>query len=384
MTKRRPNKQAQVERNKRAKGERNKRKRQGKRPTGMRPPAEEFALTLRNAPDVPPMTFAANSYVTLNKLSFLNSLVVPVLVNDGTTIRCAGSAFNIAPDGLWVTARHVLDAALEAVGDNPGAYIFLLWVDPHEGELVAHGEGEQQVQHPHRRAATIPVTGRSKDDVNFSDIALLRAGMLNDDGTRHEFPVCRLSARVPKTGIPVAAFGYPRFDVSSDATSEQLHATAFEHNFAVSTGRVLEVYTEGRNTFRDPWDENYRGKLPTACFETSARFEPGMSGGPVMDGDGAICGIVSIGIDESGETSSDNSFASATPVLFTLPAVLDNDDIHETAVTVNRLLQMGAIPCDGYFEQLTIIEQDSGGQVISYPCEDDDEAPSVRASRAIK
>jgi len=318
------------------------------------------------------MSFAANSYTTLDKLTFLNALAVPVLINDGKQVVCAGSAFNIAPDGLWVTARHVLEAALRVVGDNPDAHIFLLWVDPHEGELVAHGEDQA---HPHRRAATIPVTGHSRDTVNLSDLAILRAGMLNDDGTPFEFPLTRLSARVPKTGTAVAAFGYPRFDVSSDVWEEQLRATAFVPTLAVATGHVTDVYREGISTFRDPWDESYSGKLPTVCFATSARFDRGMSGGPVMDEDGAICGIVCSGNDLSAEHPSDISFASATPFIFTLPAMLDSDDLHEAAMTVNRLAQIGVVPVDGYFDRLTIEERQDGGQLISYPCEDDDEAP---------
>ena len=42
--------------------------------------------------------------------------------------------------------------------------------------------------------------------------------------------------------------------------------------------------------------------LPTACFETSARFDPGMSGGPVSDEEGAVCGVIASGVDyDSGD-----------------------------------------------------------------------------------
>jgi hypothetical protein len=354
---------------KRLRGKPAKRQRGKRNQVAKRQRDERFVLSMSNLPASEPMEFDLDTFVTLGRFTFLNSAIVPVLVDDGTQIRCLGSAFNISPDGLWVTARHVIDFALELVGNNPEAHtyvphVFLLWVEPWEAEQVAHGEGEQ-VPHPHRGAAFVPVTYFTKDNENFSDLALLRAGMLKDN-VRHEFPICRLSARVPKTGTHLTAMGYSQFTVSADTTTENLREIAFKHNFSVSTGRVLEVYREGRDTFRD-LDGRYTGTLPTVCFETSARFEPGMSGGPVMDEDGAICGIVSTGL-ESDESSSDRSFASATPLLFTLAVPHHEGD---DPLTVYQLAQGGAVNCDGYFERLIITEQD-GQQSLIYPCEDED------------
>ncbi len=249
------------------------------------------------------MEFAVDSFTTLHRYSEFNSVVVPVLVNDGKKLRCVGSAFNISPSGLWVTARHVID---DAIKRDRWVHIWLLWSEPAIGSLD-----------PRRSGALIPVTHFTKDDANGSDLGLLRAGIL-ENNVRHEFPYARLSARVPKTGTRVLAMGYANFEVSSDSTTRNIRRMAFRHGFSVSTGRVLEVYREGRDTFRD-LDGRPTGMLPTACFQTSARFDPGMSGGPVMDETGFISGIVSTSL-ETGE-----SFASSiTPCLFTLAVFIQS------------------------------------------------------------
>ena len=232
-------------------------------------------------------------------------------------ITCVGTAFNISPCGLWVTAKHVVDYATELIELNPKGALYLQWVEPEESGVLSDRESEKlgHLPQPLRRGAMIAVTHFTKDDPGNSDLALLRAGMLVDNKPR-EFPMVRLSARVPKPGTKILAQGYARFTVASDTTTDNLREIAFNHNFSVSTGQVLEVYPQGRDTLQD-LDGNYTGKLPTVCFETSARFEPGMSGGPVMDEAGAICGIVATGV-QSEDSASETSFASGTPFLYGL------------------------------------------------------------------
>lgn len=91
------------------------------------------------------------------------------------------------------------------------------------------------------------------------------------------------------------------------------------------------------------------------------RFDGGMSGGPVADPDGNVCGIVS-----TGGASDDRSFASATP--FPFPLHLPQND----PLTVYESAQAGRITVDGYFDRLTITYDENGQGTINYPCEDND------------
>ncbi|MCH8208036.1 MAG: hypothetical protein IIA62_03115 [Nitrospinae bacterium] len=50
-----------------------------------------------------------------------------------------------------------------------------------------------------------------------------------------------------------------------------------------STGEIEEVLPNG----------NPSGRFNFPCFRVNARFDAGMSGGPVLDRDGLVCGIIS-------------------------------------------------------------------------------------------
>jgi hypothetical protein len=306
------------------------------------------------------LDFDSNSYVTIKRLSDYNSAVVPVLVDDGEeTVRVAGSAFNIHALGLWVTARHVID---DAISTRRDAYIRLLWTGLEEstGAPPAWLDSEEVPDAPFRRGVFLPVTAWTKDDANGSDFALLRAGMVNRDGEPVKFPVCRLSARVPRTGTRVRVIGYGGSKVTADTETDRVRRIALACNLSVSQGEVLQVHREGRDTFRD-LDGRPTGYLATVCFDTSARIDGGMSGGPVADENGAVCGIAS-----KGGAYDDRSVVTATPFLF--PLRLPQDE----PLTVYQLAQAGRVAVDGYFERLKITFDENGqAGTIDYPCEND-------------
>ena len=76
-----------------------------------------------------------------------------------------------------------------------------------------------------------------------------------------------------------------------------------------TTGEITEIYPEKRDS----------SMLPFPCYRTNARFEHGMSGGPVFNDRGHLCGLICAG----SETETDYySYVStlwpsmATPVSF--------------------------------------------------------------------
>jgi S1-C subfamily serine protease len=71
--------------------------------------------------------------------------------------------------------------------------------------------------------------------------------------------------------------------------------------FSASTGFAGVTHPAGRD----------KVLMPTPCFQTSAPFRSGMSGGPVIGADGSVMGVVSTGFD-LGEGEGPISYA--TPV----------------------------------------------------------------------
>jgi hypothetical protein len=249
------------------------------------------------------MEIDAQAFVKMGLTKF-NSVVVPVLVIGPGLMQCVGTAFNISAGGLFVTARHVIDEALKFQGETPDSAIYVFWVGSGKGEDV-----------PDLLGGRVRVIHYCKDDGNGSDLALLRAGMLRD-GEPYAFPTVPLSARLPKVGTHILALGYARFKVESDVSNEQLRKILIEPNFHATTGEITQVFPGGRDTFRDE-EGNFTGKLPTGCFETSARFDAGMSGGPVFDENFVVCGVIATGFD-FGDEPVNSSFASGTPYIFLL------------------------------------------------------------------
>ncbi|WP_431236708.1 S1 family peptidase [Mycolicibacterium aichiense] len=282
------------------------------------------------------------------ELSTLNSSVVPVVVitRSPDTIHFVGTAFCIGSRGLWVTARHVLEGrggANELVETNPRSYVAILWV----GSGVGHDVDELL-------GGVIPVRFMVRHPASGSDLALLGASRPN-----LEFPPLTLSALLPVPTVPILGLGYAKHRIRIDPNRPVIHA---ENNIHASSGEVLQLYENGRDTYQD-LDGNFTGKLPTVCFETSARFDSGMSGGPVLAPSSAVCGVISTGFeqDDLGEGES-TSFASATPYLFMLKVPYDvymtGEELGGRKMMVYEMAQRGFVSCDESFEKLKVTERD--------------------------
>ncbi|MGE2816179.1 S1 family peptidase [Mycobacterium heidelbergense] len=267
------------------------------------------------------------AFVELGLTSW-SSAIVPVVVMSANRIQCIGTAFNISPFGVWVTAAHVMDEADALVASTPGSNVGLVWVGSGVGENVVDLLG-----------GAIPIN--FCDRRPSSDLALLRTDLRRQNGHLYPLPHLNLSARMRRVGTPIAGLGYTRFNIQSDITNSDGRRIVVEPNFHMATGEVTRLYPERRDS----------AMLPSACFETSARFDGGMSGGPLICQDGWVCGVVStggLGSDDDGYTS----FASATPVIFLL-------ELQEGAQTqsVYEMVQRGLVIADQYFPNLEIVEQ---------------------------
>jgi len=180
-----------------------------------------------------------------------------IAVQPGVAGHLPGTACLVAP---WfaMTARHVIED-LAFPPEGVGHYVFTQVIaDPVKSVLPLR---------VHRVYYAQPY------DIAF--LHLVPAAPLPSD---HVWACPRLELLPPRVGSRIAAFGYPRsrmretepdcWEVNTDATT--------------ATGTVLEIHHETRDG----------GTHPFPCFRTDARFDPGMSGGPVFNEEGHICGII--------------------------------------------------------------------------------------------
>jgi hypothetical protein len=135
----------------------------------------------------------------------------------------------------------------------------------------------QYVPHLDRFVTWHVLIGSHRDKL---DVALLQVTPeVSQYPAGYVWPYPTLDLRPIARGTPVQAFGFPRADVLFD---EQTKGWRLEHAAGGSAGVVTEVFEEGRD----------RAKKPFPCFEMDIEIRSGMSGGPVVNADGHVCGIV--------------------------------------------------------------------------------------------
>lgn len=200
-----------------------------------------------------------------------------------------GSAVLIAPN-LALTAKHVVEDYLARLQRGPSEY----------------AEFRCRAIEQHRDGTT----GRSTRVLKYTlagatDLALLLlTGEVSSDWRP---PV--LDMLPPEVGTGVAAFGYH----SCVAEVEEDQVT-ISRRMSTTVGVVQEVHHERRDDFNLTWP----------CFRVNARFDGGMSGGPVFDQTtGRICGIISTNMPPSGPGEEHVSYVTTLWPLLGVP--LDYD-----------------------------------------------------------
>jgi Trypsin-like peptidase domain len=114
---------------------------------------------------------------------------------------------------------------------------------------------------------------------SITDAAFLRLRPMSEECQNHEWRLPRLSLLPPPVGSEVHCFGYPHSKATLTDTNGNSVSIRLEQSPTTSKGTVIAVFNERRDSFQ----------FPFACFQTDARFDGGMSGGPVFSG-GYLCG----------------------------------------------------------------------------------------------
>jgi hypothetical protein len=196
----------------------------------------------------------------------------------------SGTAFFIAP-GLAITASHVILDYLQQYDDR------VTW---NGNAQSSFGLLSFQVLDGGQTLLPLRVLR-----VWFSDpldIAFLHMAPAAERDPARRWKVPILELLPPNEGERVSAFGYPGSTLTIDAEG---HRT-LKQSPSTAVGEVVEVFRENRD----------RALLPYPCFRTNSRFASGMSGGPVFNDRGAICGVVCSSVDFTETEEGHVSYAS--------------------------------------------------------------------------
>lgn len=128
-----------------------------------------------------------------------------------------------------------------------------------------------------------------------TDIAFLYLNPFTKNAIDYKWKPPKLTLEFPEIGEKIFAFGYR----NSKITIEK-NILKWKSQPASSQGVVIEVHPE----FRD------KSRLNFPCFHTNARFDGGMSGGPVFNEKGFLCGLVCSNLPPENTTQDHVSYVS--------------------------------------------------------------------------
>jgi hypothetical protein len=202
---------------------------------------------------------------------------------------------------LAITARHVLEHAIRTYGANHASG----GIEVNAFELKLYQVLPGPIYRIWRVVSAWPCD---------TDIAILHLGL-----DRSSLPVeaiewkqPRLRVLPPPVGQTIVAFGYRETAISVEERDGGQHHIELNDRPTTSIGKITQVFPTGRD----------RVMLPFPCFEIEARFDPGMSGGIVIDEQGALCGLICASLQQSDPDAAPVSYvASLWPMLKTVISV---------------------------------------------------------------
>ncbi len=237
------------------------------------------------------------TFKSLVSRSPITQIAMPLVAERDADLVVGGTAVFVGPR-LAVTAMHVIDEFRSRLDGHAG-------VGDHETSfgitaMMMFDDGKTGMLWSVRK-----VFGHAA-----SDIALLALEPSSPVPSGQTLGSPRVDLLPPRVGERISAFGYAR-----TAARWSGGAVEFEHDPCTAIGEVTEVHEERRDA----------RMLPFPCFAVNARFDGGMSGGPVFNDDGYLCGIVCSSIASNAPDEDHTSYVSSLWPLLGMPVAVPLD-----------------------------------------------------------
>lgn len=235
----------------------------------------------------------APSYLVTDFDQPICQIAFPLLTYKGDLRHVMGTAVRVGSN-IAITAKHVIAECLGIQAPDEGNHNIDVGFNISAIQFVS---ASQAVVWDVRK-----IFGSAHTDIAF----LLMAPRWDPPPDPAAGPAAKMDLRPPRHGARISAFGYANGNVEvSDAIEARLDPRT-------SVGEVIDVHPTGRDR-----------RLPFPCFQTNARFDGGMSGGPVFTDEGRLCGLVCSNMPPF---SSDEDHVSYVALLWpSLATIMDAD-----------------------------------------------------------
>lgn len=225
----------------------------------------------------------------------ITSHAVVVAADDGELIHAAGTGIFIAQQ-LIITARHVVMHFWDAIAQRP-----------RPSHRTACNFQIHVLQFPGSHAGPALWAAQRAWIAPFTDVAFLHVVPASKEAEQYLWPgSLRISPLPPPVGERIVGFGYP------SSSARLISRTPLQHinwNLQPHTtvGEVTAIFEDQRD----------RSFLDFPCFETNARFDGGMSGGPLLNSAGELAGIICAALNSDEQGSFTSYGATLWPALVT-------------------------------------------------------------------
>jgi Trypsin-like peptidase domain len=204
------------------------------------------------------------SFVPASPDDLIREISSPLILRhlESNELFISGTA-TIIGRGIAITAAHNIEDFQKNYNTNlsdPTPYELLMYLVVDEGE----------------RVLTLKVL--KLWSASEFDIAILLLGLPPELAAEHIWKCPKIQLLPPKVGEEIASFGYTKPNIiSHDELDAEVEISSYN-----TTGKVIEIHHQYRDTSR----------LKFPCFRVDARFDASMSGGPVFNSVGNLCGII--------------------------------------------------------------------------------------------
>src|SRR5918992_5324451 len=224
--------------------------------------------------------------------TYWGRFVYPLLVaNSHRRLFPLGTAFAFSNLDPFLTARHNLEGALRKHHPKAEQFVQKGIVAARSGGVLDHAYLAILSQGPNPGLNDVSLDLRLFNSIHAAlPTDLLVGNMLNDDRFAWVPTLTPLiTFAPPRIGETVRCIGYTDMKVPEeglpidDIREYRLNPyEAYSHRLIVAVGRVTNIFIE-RFT---------QGFVEGPCFTIDVEIPQGLSGGPILRSDGAVCGVV--------------------------------------------------------------------------------------------